>query len=51
MKPPPPMFPAAGKVTVNAKAIATAASTALPPRLRTETPTSEAGVDTHTATP
>ena len=38
MNPPPPMLPAAGYVTVKAKAVATAASTALPPRLRIATP-------------
>src|SRR6478736_5314122 len=31
MKPPPPIFPAKGYVTANAKPVATAASTALPP--------------------
>src|SRR3954471_9213132 len=42
MKPPPPMFPALGCVTASAKAVATAASTALPPFLRMAAPTSEA---------
>jgi hypothetical protein len=42
MKPPPPKFPAAGYVTASAKATATAASTALPPRFMTSTPTREA---------
>src|SRR5262245_6017914 len=31
MKPPPPMFPAVGWVTASANAVATAASTAVPP--------------------
>src|SRR3954470_22600270 len=31
MKPPPPMLPAVGCVTASAKAVATAASTAVPP--------------------
>src|ERR1035437_963900 len=38
MKPPPPMFPAAGWVTARANPTATAASTALPPARRTATP-------------
>ena len=42
MKPPPPTLPAAGQVTAIAKAVATAASTALPPFCSTETPTSAA---------
>ena len=42
MNPPPPMFPASGFVTASAKAIATAASTALPPALRMFNPTSVA---------
>src|SRR3712207_1904849 len=42
MKPPPPRLPAAGYVTASAKATATAASTALPPRRMTSTPTREA---------
>src|SRR5437867_3756565 len=42
MKPPPPMFPAAGYVTASANAVATAASTALPPRRSTCAPTSDA---------
>src|SRR5438105_3862668 len=42
MKPPPPRFPADGHVTASARATATAASTALPPRLRMSTPTREA---------
>src|SRR5262245_29756882 len=51
MNPPPPMLPASGQVTARAKATATAASTALPPFLRTATPTSAAGADTHTTMP
>ena len=39
MKPPPPRLPAAGCVTARAKPTATAASTALPPRFKTSTPT------------
>src|SRR5215471_20486430 len=42
MKPPPPMFPAAGSTTASAKAVATAASTALPPFSRISTPAREA---------
>ena len=42
MKPPPPMLPAVGWVTASAKAVATAASMALPPLLMTWKPTSEA---------
>ena len=42
MKPPPPMFPAPGYVTASANAVATAASTALPPRRRMLAPTSDA---------
>jgi hypothetical protein len=51
MKPPPPRLPAAGYVTASAKAVATAASTALPPCLRMDTPTSDAGPETDTTTP
>src|SRR6185437_6961972 len=40
MKPPPPMFPAAGNVTSSAKPVATAASTALPPFWRISMPAS-----------
>ena len=40
MNPPPPMLPAVGWVTPSAKATATAASTAFPPRFRTARPTS-----------
>jgi len=42
MKPPPPRFPACGKVTASANPTATAASTALPPALRISTPAWEA---------
>src|SRR5512143_3958097 len=42
MKPPPPMFPAAGSTAVKAKPTATAASMALPPCSRTWRPTSVA---------
>src|ERR1051325_10158387 len=41
MKPPPPRLPAAGCVTASANATAIAASTALPPRFMTSTPTLE----------
>src|SRR5205807_2650725 len=51
MNPPPPMLPATGYVTASAKATATAASTALPPDLRTDTPTSAAGGDAQTTMP
>ena len=40
--PPPPMFPAVGCVTASANAVATAASTALPPSRMIWKPTSEA---------
>src|SRR6267142_1520690 len=42
MKPPPPRLPAAGWVTASANATAMAASTALPPRFITSTPTRDA---------
>src|SRR5579871_3040330 len=42
MNPPPPRLPADGCVTASARATATAASTALPPRLRMPAPTCEA---------
>src|SRR5205814_6497937 len=48
---PPPTLPASGQVTAWAKATATAASTAFPPRRRTSTPTSAAGGETHTTMP
>ena len=51
MKPPPPIFPAAGHVTAKANAVATAASTALPPPCSTSSPTSLAGADTDTTLP
>src|SRR5262249_39748023 len=38
-KPPPPMLPAKGYVTASAKPVATAASTALPPRAMMSRPT------------
>ena len=46
MNPPPPRFPASGHVTARARATATAASTALPPRFMTSTPTREAMAST-----
>src|SRR5437868_695138 len=51
MNPPPPMLPAAGYVTASANAVATAASTALPPALRTDTPAADASGQTETTTP
>src|ERR1043166_6305172 len=51
MNPPPPMFPAAGGVTASADAVATAATTALPPLRRTAAPTSEAIPSTETTSP
>src|SRR5215204_3037609 len=51
MKPPPPMFPALGRVTASAKAVATAASTALPPLARIAAPASHAGADVQTTRP
>src|SRR3954452_11342631 len=42
MKPPPPMLPAVGWVTASAKAVATAASTAVPPAPITSAPMREA---------
>ncbi len=51
MNPPPPTFPAAGHVTANARAVATAASTAFPPWLSAARPTSLAGGETVTTMP
>src|SRR5262249_47414940 len=51
MKPPPPMLPACGYVTASANAVATLASTALPPRLRMSKPAFDAGAETETTTP
>src|ERR1051326_3646052 len=51
MKPPPPILPARGCVTAGANAVATAASTALPPRARIAAPASHAGDDVHTTRP
>src|SRR5262245_11010848 len=42
IKPPPPRLPADGHTTASARPTATAASTALPPRFNTSTPTCEA---------
>src|SRR2546426_3753674 len=42
MKPPPPMLPAVGCVTASAKAVATAASMAVPPSCSTTAPILEA---------
>src|SRR4051812_38785943 len=51
MKPPPPRLPADGWVTASAKAVATAASTALPPCARTLAPASQEGAETQTTRP
>ena len=51
MKPPPPMLPALGCVTASANAVATAASTAFPPRASTAAPASHAGADVQTTPP
>ena len=51
MKPPPPMLPANGCVTASANAVATAASTALPPFVRMAAPMSDATSDAETTTP
>src|SRR5262249_55048140 len=51
MNPPPPRFPASGQVTASASATATAASTALPPRFMTSTPTREAIASTEATMP
>src|SRR5258705_13088239 len=51
MTPRPRMFPASGKVTASANAVATAASTALPPRASTSRPTTEASPEAETTTP
>src|SRR5215510_11512028 len=42
MKPPPPMLPAVGCTTASANAVATAASTAVPPSLIASAPMREA---------
>src|SRR5262245_27457910 len=42
MKPPPPKLPAPGQVTASANAVATAASTALPPFFKVSMPTFDA---------
>src|SRR3954463_12082612 len=51
MNPPPPMFPALGWTTASANAVATAASTALPPLASIDAPTSEAMPLTETTSP
>ncbi len=51
MKPPPPRLPAPGKTTASANAVATAASTALPPAWSTSSPTREASVASVTTIP
>src|SRR5215475_2318799 len=48
MKPPPPRLPAPGQVTASANAVATAASTALPPFFKISMPTFEASGSTDT---
>ena len=44
MKPPPPMLPAVGWTTASAKAVATAASTAVPPAAMTSAPILDAAL-------
>src|SRR4051794_5432185 len=51
MTPPPPMLPASGCVTARANAVATAASTALPPRAIASRPAIEASAETETTSP
>src|SRR5678816_3110646 len=51
MNPPPPILPAAGHTTASARPVATAASIALPPRLRMLTPTCDAISLTETTIP
>src|SRR5579862_667567 len=51
MNPPPPMLPANGCVTASANAVATAASTALPPFANTDAPASDATSDDDTTRP
>src|SRR4030095_987073 len=51
MKPPPPRFPANGYVTARANAVATAASTAFPPRDRISAPMSDEISVAETTTP
>src|SRR5687767_10682543 len=51
MNPPPPMLPADGCVTASANAVATAASTALPPRRRMSAPISDAIEEVETTSP
>src|SRR5215472_49247 len=51
MKPPPPMLPASGSTTARANAVATAASTALPPRFKTSTPDCDASSSSVTTMP
>src|SRR5206468_9834144 len=48
MKPPPPRLPAAGQVTASANAVATAASTALPPSFKISMPMLDAIGSTET---
>src|SRR6516165_2955870 len=49
--PPPPIFPADGRVTASANAVATAASTAVPPPRRTSAPTRLASGESLTTAP
>src|SRR5258706_6182691 len=51
MNPPPPILPASGKVTAIANAVATEASTALPPRASGSCPTIDASDEAETTTP
>jgi hypothetical protein len=50
-KPPPPILPAVGCVTASAKAVATAASTALPRSRRTSAPMFDARASCETTMP
>src|SRR5262249_40165103 len=51
MKPPPPRLPASGQTTARANAVATAASTALPPFFNTSRPIADASGATETTMP
>ena len=51
IKPPPPRFPALGRVTANANPVATAASIALPPFVKIAAPISLATCSCETTIP
>ena len=51
MNPPPPILPFEGEATASANAVATAASTALPPRPRIAAPVSAAMSEDETTIP